>query len=312
MAANVESMFFVGRQVPWHGLGRSVKEAPGSKEALIAAGLDWDVYQEPLYTESGILVPDMYANIRSTDKKVLGAVGKKYAIVQNRDAFAFTDDMLGEGVKYETAGSLSGGKVVWLLARLPEKYKVGGDATDTWLCFSTSHDGSSAVHVAVVPVRVVCQNTLNLALRRAKRSWTTRHTGDIAAKVEDAKNSLFMAETYMKELQEEAVRLKDIKIESFVIKDLAAQLFPYGDKPTDRKIENTDRVRNELFERWRSAPDLAGMPHDAFRAINAVSDLATHSVPLRKTEAFEESRFSKTVLSGNSLMDKAMEILMAA
>lgn len=113
MAANVESMFYV-RETPWHGLGTKVQEAPTSKDALILAGLDWHVVQEPVYTGQNELVQGYKANVRDSDRKVLGVVTDRYKIVQNEEAFSFTDALLGEGVRYETAGSLQGGKSVWL------------------------------------------------------------------------------------------------------------------------------------------------------------------------------------------------------
>ena len=109
MAAEGESMFYV-RKAPWHGLGTKVEDAPTSEEALKLAGLNWDVWQEKIYTGDGIVVNDYYANIRSSDHKVLGVVSGRYQIVQNRDAFAFTDELLGKGVQYETAGSLKEGR----------------------------------------------------------------------------------------------------------------------------------------------------------------------------------------------------------
>ena len=127
MAANVESMFYT-RKAPWHGLGVRVEEAPESKEALIQAGLDWKVEQTDVYAASGQRIPGYKANIRDIDRNILGIVGDRYKIVQNEEAFAFTDGLLGKGVKYETAGSLAGGKIVWMLAKLPEKYIISGDA----------------------------------------------------------------------------------------------------------------------------------------------------------------------------------------
>ena len=127
MAANVESMFYVGRTAPWHGLGVSVEEAPTSEKALQLAGLDWQVEQRDIYTSAGRRVEQFKANVRDTDQKVLGVVSDKYQVVQNEEAFAFTDALLGEGVQYETAGSLANGKMIWLLAKLPEKYIINGD-----------------------------------------------------------------------------------------------------------------------------------------------------------------------------------------
>ena len=104
MAANVETMFYT-REKPWHGLGIGVKEAPTSEDALRLAGLDWKVVQQSIQTTCGIFLNGFCANVRETDGKVLGVVTDKYKVVQNADAFAFTDALLGEGVTYETANS---------------------------------------------------------------------------------------------------------------------------------------------------------------------------------------------------------------
>ena len=112
MAANVETMFSV-REKPWHGLGRIVAEAPTSKDALKLAGLDWKVVQEPIYTGLHRVIEGYKANVRDSDRKVLGVVSDRYKVVQNADAFSFTDELLGKGVRYETAGSLQERKKVW-------------------------------------------------------------------------------------------------------------------------------------------------------------------------------------------------------
>lgn len=189
MPANVETMFSV-RETPWHGLGRIIMDAPASREALELAGLDWQVESRNIYSGTGAMIPGYRANVRSTDDAVLGVVSDCYRIVQNEEAFQFTDDLLGEGVTYETAGSLQGGKKVWMLARLPRKYLIAGDQVEPYLVIFNSHDGSSGVKVAMTPIRVVCQNTLNLALNTAKRSWTARHTENVLLRVQDARETL--------------------------------------------------------------------------------------------------------------------------
>ena len=189
MPANVETMFSV-RETPWHGLGRIIMDAPASREALELAGLDWQVESRNIYSGTGAMIPGYRANVRSTDDAVLGVVSDRYRIVQNEEAFQFTDDLLGEGVTYETAGSLQGGKKVWMLARLPRKYLIAGDQVVPYLVIFNSHDGSSGVKVATTPIRVVCQNTLNLALNTAKRSWTARHTENVLLRVQDARETL--------------------------------------------------------------------------------------------------------------------------
>ena len=211
MSANVETMFSV-RETPWHGLGRIVMDAPASREALELAGLDWQVESRNIYSGTGAMIPGYRANVRSTDEAVLGVVSDRYRIVQNEEAFQFTDDLLGEGVTYETAGSLQGGKKVWMLAKLPEKYIIAGDEVTPYLVFFNSHDGSSGVKVAMTPVRVVCQNTLNLALGTAKRIWTARHTENVLLRVQDARETLQLANSYMGELGKGIHELTTIKL----------------------------------------------------------------------------------------------------
>ena len=96
MAANVESMFYV-RQAPWHGLGVRVEAAPSSEEALRLSGLDWNVIQQPIKTRGGVEIPGYKANLRDVDNQVLGVVTDRYRVVQNAEAFAFTDALLGRG-----------------------------------------------------------------------------------------------------------------------------------------------------------------------------------------------------------------------
>jgi phage/plasmid-like protein (TIGR03299 family) len=151
MAHEVETMFSV-RQVPWHGLGKVLDYAPDSEQALIQAGLLWGVEKRELFLGNGQRVPDTFANVRMTDNKVLGIVGSQYRIIQNREAFMWTDSLMGEGAVYETAGSLREGKRVWLCAKLPEPINLVGDQTDLYLMFTNSHDASSAVKVAVTPI----------------------------------------------------------------------------------------------------------------------------------------------------------------
>ena len=141
MPANVETMFYT-RVAPWHGLGVCVENALNSAEALKASGLNWNVVQQPIMTEDSVPIPGYKANIRDTDNKVLGVVSDRYRVVQNSEAFAFTDALLGEGVKYETAGSMQDGKKIWLLAKLPDKYIIEGEQIEPYLVFSSSHDGS--------------------------------------------------------------------------------------------------------------------------------------------------------------------------
>ena len=309
MAANVETMFYV-REVPWHGLGTRVMNAPTSKEALGLAGLDWQVVQEPIYTETEELIEGYKANVRDSDRKVLGVVTDRYKVIQNEEAFAFTDELLGEGVRYETAGSLQGGKKVWLLAHMPHEYIISGERISPYLVFSNTHDGSGAIKVALTPIRVVCNNTLNLALSTAKRSWSMIHTGDIKGKMEEAKNTLFMAEKYMDELGKEFEKMKMHTLTDTKVMQYIEELLPVDEGATQQQIRNMKRLQEDMKIRYFEAPDLVDLGKNAYRFVNAVSDFATHAEPLRRTANYKENMFSKTV-EGNPLIDKAYQMIAA-
>ena len=310
MAANVETMFYT-RETPWHGLGTRVEVAPTSADALRMAGLDWEVLQEAIYTDAGDKIAGYKANVRSTDKKVLGVVTDRYKVIQNAEAFAFTDSLLGEGVRYETAGSLAEGKKVWLLARLPREYIIGGERISPYLVFSNTHDGSGAVRVAVTPVRVVCNNTLNLALNTAKRSWFMIHTGDIKGKIQEAKDTLFMAEEYMDNLGKEFERLRQIQMTDEQVREYIELLLPVEKNASITQLRNIKKLREDMASRYFDAPDLQTVGNNAYRFINAVSDFATHANPLRKTSNYKENLFARTV-DGNPLIDRAYQMVCAA
>lgn len=309
MAANVESMFYV-RETPWHGLGVRVIEAPASDEALKIAGLDWRVNQQPIYT-GGVEIPGYRANVRDKDGKILGVVSDRYKVVQNTEAFAFTDELIGQGVRYETAGSLCGGRRVWLLAKMPHDYILAGDRVVPYLVFTNTHDGSGAVKVALTPVRVVCNNTLNLALSTAKRSWSMIHTGDISGKIHDARRTLGMAEYYMDKLGKEFAALRDKTLTEEKVEEYIEALFPLEENATAIRQKNVSTLRDGVRERYFDAPDLRKLEHSAYRFVNAVSDFATHSAPLRRTPNYQENMFARTI-DGNPLIDRAYEIVRAA
>ena len=310
MAANVETMFYT-REKPWHGLGIRVAEAPSSEEALRLAGLDWQVKQEPVYTDTGEAVPGYKANIRDKDRRVLGVVTDRYKIIQNQEAFSFTDALLGKGVRYETAGSLQGGRRVWLLARLPKEYIISGEQVSPYLVFSNTHDGSGAVKVALTPVRVVCCNTLNLALDTAKRSWSMIHTGNIRDKLQEAEDTLFMAEAYMMQLGKEFGNLQRQKITDRQVAEYIEMLLPLEKDATAIQNKNITKLREDMAHRYYDAPDLQGTGKNAYRFLNAVSDFATHAKPLRRTANHKENLFMRT-MDGNPLIDKAYQLVKAA
>lgn len=306
MPALVESMFSV-RETPWHGLGTIVQEAPTSADALRLAGLDWEVKQNPVFTESGFEIPNYKANVRSSDNTVLGIVTDRYKVVQNHEAFAFTDSIIDTGeVFYETAGSLRNGKTIWLLAKMPEK-SILDDKFDPYLCFTNSHDGTGAVKVCCTPIRVVCNNTLNFALNTATRCWSTKHIGDISSKLEEARYTLKMANKYMTKLDEEADRLANQKISEDEIAKILDELFPVNeDKDSDRKKNNVEEAKNQIMICYM-APDIAKFIGTKYGFLNAVSDWCGHATPARNTASYKSNNWGR-IMNGHPIFDLAYNL----
>lgn len=325
MAHMVETMFYVG-ETPWHGLGREIKEYPTSEEAIKFAGLDWDVVPKPIYDANGVIIPGYKVNTRSSDGKALGVVTDRYKIVQNREAFVFTDALLGEGVKYETAGSLASGKRVWMLARM-EGTTLAEETIDPYLVFTNTHDGTGAVRVAICPVRVVCANTLNLALASASRHWSCAHKGDINGKLEEARFTLANADRYLETLEEEFGELKLKKVTETQVramtdellkiefdslyKKATSKIIDLGDvRAREKAEEKLNRKKSDILQIYFDKPDLRGTEHTAFRWVNAVSDYATHTDDHKNTRNYRENLFIKTV-DGHPLIDTSYKIASA-
>lgn len=312
MPALVESMFYTsneenGRFVPWHGLGTAVEEALTSEEALKIAGLDWEVEKKPIFNENGIQIPKYFRTSRSSDNSTLGIVSGRYSIVQNREAFSFTDELVAGDARYETAGSLNDGRRVWLLAKLPEKY-ILDDKFDTYICFTNTHDGTGSVKVCMTPIRVVCNNTLNLALSQTRRKWSTRHIGNLDAKLEEARNVLQMANAYMEELNEQAQVLSEVKLTEGDVEVMFDSIFPVDyNKDTARKISNVEYLKNAFFQCLK-APDISQFSGTAWGAINAMTDFVDHTKPIRVTESYQENNWGK-IMEGHPAVDMMYSLI---
>lgn len=312
MAHLIESMMSV-REKPWHyaqtaAVTKIIQEAPTSKEALVAAGLDWTVESRPVYMDDGTLIPGWKANVRDMDNKCLGIVTDKYRIVNNAEAFEFTDALIGETeggvVRYETAGSLRGGKQVWLLAKLPTQ-KVLDDDVEPYLCFTNTHDGSGALQVCVTPVRVCCANTLALALRDTKRSWSAVHVGDITEKIETARTCLGLADNYMNTLGIAADQYANKTLRMEQIEEILNEMFPVEEDATVRKKSNVKQVKDAFYVAYHM-PDIKKFRETAWGAINAMVDMVGHSAPIRKTDTFEENRWGKFI-AGHPMINEFVE-----
>lgn len=301
----VETMFSV-REKPWHGLGKIIKEAPTSRDAIELAGLNWSVNSNPIYDVFGNEIKGFKANTRSSDNSVLGVVTDKYKIVQNIDAFDFTDNLIGEEMYYETAGSLRKGKTIWLLGKMPERY-ICEDKFDPYIVFTNTHDGTGAVKIAMTPIRVVCNNTLNMALSSAKRSWSTKHMGNMEAKLSEARHTLELANDYLNNLAIEADKLANETMKEEDIVYTLNEMFPVDDDASDRQKQNIQNAKDGIMI-CMLRPDIAKFLNTKWGFINAVSDYVGHAVPARLTTNYQENNWGK-IMNGHPLLDKAMSLV---
>lgn len=160
-------------------------------------------------------------------------------------------------------------------------------------------------------MRVVCNNTLNLALETAQRSFSMVHTGNISDKITEARDTLFKAESYMDRLGAEFEQLHQQKVTDAEVQKYIELLIPMESNATRTQEKNVNRLREDLAMRYYDAPDLQKVGKNAYRFINAVSDFATHAEPLRRTANYSENLFSRTV-DGNPLIDRAYQLVKSA
>lgn len=282
----VETMF-ASRNRAWHGKGEFTTEPLSAKDALVLAGLDWEVELEPLYVRTGelyVTVDGHFATVRDTDQAVLGLVGSKYRVILNREAFDFLDSVAGQSLHYNSAGSLKSGRVVFLCAEIPSNIMIGGvDPVRLFLVMATSHDGSMATTVMVTPTRTECWNTLNIGLRNATGKWTIRHTEEALNKVAQARDALDLTFAYADAWETEMNQLINSAFTKAEFEGMVRDVFP-GKSPGAFTPE-----QYALIGVLESSPTIA----DSFRytkwgALNAVREYDDWG-PRRGREGVDES-----------------------
>lgn len=246
----------------WHGLGQIVTDYPNSREALIHAGLDYEVVKRKMFTHDGELpsdkdflirdieIPNFHATIRTDTNQVLGVVGKDYEIVQNVDAFSFFDEIVGgDGIQYETAGALGNGERIFITAKLPSYIRVGNDdLIEQYLFLTTSHDGFGSITAAFTPIRIVCNNTLNAAMRNHSNSIKIRHTSNAKERLGMAHKVMGISNQLSGELEEIFNHWTRVKITDNEVKLLIQQaLAPNKETIQNLKTGNLDDV-SSYFE----------------------------------------------------------------
>ena len=248
--------FFSVNEKAWHGLGQIVEDFPTSAEAIQFAGLDYIVEKRPIFTSTEIQVPDFFATLRTDTNQVLGVVGKDYEIVQNVDAFSFFDSIVGgDGIQYETAGALGKGERIFITAKLAGYIKVGReDLIEKYLFLTTSHDGFGSITAAFTPVRIVCANTLNAALRNHSNAIKIRHTANAKERLATAHRVMGISNQLSSELETIFNQWVKVRISDPELKKLI-QLAMVPNKEVYNKIQSS--YPDELSAYFKRACDSA-------------------------------------------------------
>ena len=297
MVAAVETLAYVAdRGTPWHGLGTPVDGLMTAGDALSASGLDWDVERKNIRVVGGEIFADKYATVRSSDGAPLGIVGNRYQIIQNRDAFAFADNLVDSGeAKYETAGSLWGGKRVFLSMELGHlDINVPGDDSDVkmFLMVTNNHDGGGAAEAVITPVRTVCQNTLTAAIASAKSRFRIRHTGNIDAKMLAARDALGITFKYAEDFAKLAERmaLKTIADEQ-VLEILRNAVFPVDADAVSEEVL-ADHPSTLAFENYLTSDTMDSIRGTVWGAYNGIAEFIDYGATYRggKSNPVEQVR----------------------
>lgn len=317
MAHEFESGFFV-KQGAWHRLGTVLGDAPTTADAIIAAGLDWEVIERPVSVNyatndgmiSHVTVPDYKALVRSTDSKVLSVVGSGYQPLQNKDAFSWFDPFVSSGkVKLETAGALRGGRRVWVLARIVDVVGevVKNDPILPFLLLSNGHDGQNAIRVGLTATRVVCMNTLGMAERSMESGKEPfvkiHHHKGMKSALELVQNSVSLA-TRTFEIQMDMfrrMRKTPLPMEGF--RKYIVDVFKVDESLL--KTGNSRIVQNlsDIYCDSR-VPGQAGIEGTVYGAFNAVTYFLDH-----KRGRTSETRLDSTWFGmGKTIRDRAVSL----
>ncbi|MFT7489811.1 MAG: phage/plasmid-like protein (TIGR03299 family) [Candidatus Promineifilaceae bacterium] len=306
------SMMYVG-DVPWHGLGTKLDKPATAAQAIQAAKLDWEVEKRPLsYSNRDghvIEMPDRYAVVPGQgwmhqSQPTFGIVSKSFVPLQNREAFSFFDPIVGKGAAvYHTAGALGDGERIWILAKLPSQIRVvGDDITDKYLLLSNSHDGHGAVQIKFTPIRVVCNNTLTLALSQGPTIRVT-HSRDMHERLKQADRMLGIINERYDALAETFQNMVKVQMIDGLIGHYLAKVFPDPADPADERAAKRvhyERACAEHLYEHGAGVDIPGVRGSLWAAYNGVTEYVDH----RAMKTSNDGRLN-SIWFGNGYLTKA-------
>jgi len=317
-------MFCVGdRDAAWHRLGQRTPNAVTWAEAIQLADLNWEVVKKQLYFRNALgtvtEAQGHMATTRSDDGAFLGIVGDSYQLIQNREAFTFCDDLLAQanGAKYESAGGLGNGEQIWVMARIPDADYIidGGDEHKAYLLVATSHDGSMSYTAKLVDTRVVCQNTLTVALGERGSAFRVKHTASAKSRMDRALEQLSEVKSTAILLKNKMLMLAETKLTRESTKAILDRLFPMpaDEKANTTRRENTVREVLSLYAH-NDANAFPSVKGTAYNLLNAITEYTDHvrtargngSEPEKMAVARSESALFG---SGATLKTQALDVI---
>ena len=286
-----EKIMYVGER-PWHGIGRELQNPATSREAIVAAGLDYEIALEPIHTQFQT-IDNAVATVRVDNGQTLGIVSPKYKIFQNRECFDFFDSVVGEkAAMYHTAGALGKGERIWLLAKLPGNIIVyKDDVVEKFLCLSTGHNGKFATEMYFTPIRVVCQNTLSMSMENRSEGVSIRHSGDLKSKVNEAKRLLGLSLDFYKVFEQQTQTLVKEQMDSNRL-DRYFNTVIFGRDTEDEEDANGMNRKfllNHLFESGKGN-NVPGVRGTAWAAYNAVTEMVDYHSTIRNVATDASNR----------------------
>lgn len=310
---------FVARGSAWHRLGRQLEDAFDAQTAMTQGLLGgWNVRKVPLSAQVEdqlVQVDGKFVTVRDNpvtfDVEALGIVGRYYAVIQNEDHATFLDNLVHEsGAHFETAGALDGGRKVFISMKLPGHMRIGGvDKIDTYIAAINSHDGSQPFTLITTPTRIVCQNTLNVAMGDHSNIHRIRHSGRAMGKVVEAQEALDLTFAYMDEFQAEAERLINTELTLKQFEQIVDREF--GSPAESAAGESrTERRKTEMLELFVEAGTQEGIRNTAWAGFNALTEWYEHFAPAQGSDR-DARRAFRTVFEPGA-QDKALSAIRRA
>ena len=297
MPANVQTMAYYG-EIPWHGLGKQVPKGINSEEMIRAAGLDWEVALRPARGARQINRKGEFSRYEivrvpqpntKEDEVLFGVVSRRYQPLQNIEAFGFFDLIVGERKAYfETAGALGEGERIWVMAKMPDAMKiVSGDECFKYLLLSNTHSGEGSVIVKFTTVRVVCQNTLMLAMDDGQKAYRVRHSKQMHFKLEELADFLSTMQKIYLKAEEEFKRMARIQMTGTRLHDYLDAVYPRTEnqKKKGEKPARWDYVR-EVFETQKDI-QLPGVRGTLWGAYNAITRFEDYKQPQQEEQSYQ-------------------------